>query len=269
MNKRKIFRWVKIIALLYAVIGIVLFWAQDKLLFHPGKLSPDHVFKFDQKFEEVNIPFNETDTMNMIKFFSNDSIPKGIVVYYHGNMDNVEHYAEFAKPFTKAGYEVWMEDYPGFGKSTGTIDEEKLYTQAVEVKRMADQKIGSDKVIIYGKSLGTGIAAYVASVSTPSRSLIMETPYYSIPALFSTYAFIYPVSKMCNYKIPTHKYVEEVKFPVIIFHGTKDGVIPYSCAAKLKTNLKTTDKFITVTGADHQNINAQQIYFSTIDSLLR
>ncbi len=273
INKRKIFRWLKVFALVYAVIGIALFYLQDRFLFHPKKLSSNHVFKFDQPFEEVNIPFDETDTVNMIKFFPAESVrkdhaAKGVVVYYHGNMENVEHYAAFAKPFTKAGYEVWMEDYPGFGKSSGELTEEKLYSQAIEVKRMADAKYGSDSIIIYGKSLGTGIAAYVAS-NSKAKLLVLETPYYSIPALFGTYAFIYPVQQMSTYKIPTYQYLQAVDFPVVIFHGTNDGVIPYRCAARLKQDLKPTDKFITVPGADHHNINQQEIYYRVIDSLLK
>src|SRR4051812_42782780 len=115
-NKKKIFRWLKLAALIYASIGLGLYAFQEEFLFHPKKLSRDHVFKFDQPFEEANIPFNENDTINMVKFFPKDSLRKGIVIYYHGNMENIEHYASFVKPFTKAGYEVWMEDYPGFGK---------------------------------------------------------------------------------------------------------------------------------------------------------
>ena len=273
INKKKIFRWLKVIALVYAVIGIALFYLQDRFLFHPQKLSSDHVFKFDLPFKEVNIPFNETDTVNMIKFFPGDSVKKdysakGVVIYYHGNMENVEHYAAFAKPFTKAGYEVWMEDYPGFGKSTGELTEENLYAQAIEVKRMADAKFSADSIIIYGKSFGTGIAAYVAA-NSKAKLLVLETPYYSIPGLFETYAFIYPVQQMSTYKIPTYQYLEGVDFPVVIFHGTKDGVISYSCAARLKKELKPADKFITVPGADHQNINQQEMYYRAIDSLLR
>ncbi|MCY7292993.1 MAG: alpha/beta hydrolase, partial [Ferruginibacter sp.] len=67
----------------------------------------------------------------------------------------------------------------------------------------------------------------------------------------------------------TYSFVEEVAYPVIIFHGTKDRVIPLRCAKKLLAVLKKTDKFITVDGATHQDINAKPIYYSTIDSLLK
>lgn len=268
INKIKIFRWVKVILLIYASVGILLFYLQDKFLFHPKKLAADYQFKFDGHFEEINLPFNDLDTMNLVKFFPAKLPVRGVVIYYHGNMENIEHYGAFAKAFTKNGYEVWMEDYPGFGKSTGEITEKKLYDQAFEVKRLADAKFGTDSIIIYGKSLGTGIAANVAS-RVKAKMLILETPYYSIPSLFSSYAFMYPNSMMSNYKIPTHHFLEEVPYPVIILHGTNDGVIPLRCAKKLTAVLKNTDKFIVVEGATHKDINAKPIYYSTIDSLLR
>jgi uncharacterized protein len=268
INKNKIFSWVKIILLIYASVGIILFYLQDKFLFHPKKLAASYQFKFDGKFEEMSIPFNEVDTTNLIKFFPEKIPSRGVVIYYHGNMENVEHYAAFTKPFLKNGYEVWMEDYPGFGKSTGEITEKKLYDQAWEIKRMADAKFGADSIIIYGKSLGTGIAANVAS-RAKSKMLILETPYYSIPSLFSSYAFIYPNQMMSNYKIPTHTFLEDVVCPVIIFHGTNDGVIPLRCAKKLMPVLKNTDEFIIVDGATHQDINGKAIYYNVIDSLMK
>jgi uncharacterized protein len=266
-NKKKILGWVKIIAVLYAGIGIGLFYIQDKFIFHPTKRTSDYRFKFEGKFEEINIAFNETDTMNLIKFLPSDSVRKGIVIYYHGNMNNIEHYAAFTKPFTSKGYEVWMEDYPSFGKSTGVITEKKLYEQAMQVKKMADSKYKSDSIIIYGKSLGTGIAAYVAS-NTSAKMLVLETPYFSIPALFNCYAPIYPTEAMANFKIPTFEYLQDVKYPITIFHGTSDGVIPYRSSIKLKTFLKPIDTYITVPKADHININKTKIYLKAIDSLL-
>ena len=267
-NRKRIFGWIKIILLVYAIIGIALFYLQDKILFHPQKLKADYQYKFKGRFEEINIPFNETDTMNLVKFFP-DSVPiKGVVIYYHGNRNNITHYANFVAPFLKSGYEVWMEDYPGFGKSTGVITEKKLYDQALQVKKLADAKYSGDSIIIYGKSLGTGIAASVAARSK-NKILILETPYYSIPSLFSSYAFMYPNEQMSNYKIPTYLFLREVASPVIIFHGTSDGVIPYRNAKKLLSVLKTRDKFITVEGAIHNNVNANAQYFKSIDSLLK
>ena len=160
-----------------------------------------------------------------------------------------------------------MEDYPGFGKSTGGRTEKKMYQQALQVQQMAASRYGKDSIIIYGKSFGTGIAAYVASESDCKR-MILETPYYSIPSLFSCYAFIYPTAAMSTYKIPTYTFLQDVHYPISIFHGTDDGVIPYRCAAKLKTVLKPTDEFITIEKGTHQNLNDFDLFKQKLDSLL-
>lgn len=267
MTKKRIINWLKILLILYGSVGIALYYLQNRFLFHPEKLPRNYVFNFDQPFKEVEIPFNETDTLNMVQFFPKDSIRKGVVVYYHGNKDNIEHYAMYASAFTKHGYEVWMEDYPGFGKSTGERTEKKLYDQAMQVELMARSRYHPDSIIIYGKSLGTGIAAYVAS-NTHCKRLILESPYYSIPALFGCYAPIYPTSAMAEYKIPTHDFLGDVKFPVTIFHGTEDEIIPYRCANRLRKYLKTGDEFIKLEKGDHNNLNQNSVFRQKLDSIL-
>ncbi len=267
MKRKIIFRWLKILILIYCIIGITLYYLQESFLFHPEKLSNAYVYHFKVPFEEINIPINKTDTVNMIRFLPDDSVRRGVVVYFHGNRDNIERYAKFAGVFTKQGYEVWMPDYPGFGKSTGARTEKKMYEQALQVRQMAASKFGSDSIIIFGKSLGTGIAAYVASQSVNKR-LILETPYYSIPSLFATYAPIYPTGRMCTYKIPSYSYLDEVKYPVTIFHGDDDEVIPYRNAARLKKHLKPTDEFITIENGKHNNLNDVDVFKKKLDSLL-
>jgi pimeloyl-ACP methyl ester carboxylesterase len=101
------------------------------------------------------------------------------------------------------------------------------------------------------------------------KKIILETPYYSIPSMFACYAFIYPTNLLSRYKIPTNEYLQKVQYPITIFHGTKDGVIPYSNAKKLEEFLKPTDKFITIEGADHININNTKLYYQSLDSLLQ
>lgn len=267
-NRKKVFNWAKAVIIIYCLIGITLYYLQGFFLFHPEKLSSDHVFRFSTPFEEVLIPVNNEDTISMIKFFPKDSVRKGVVIYYHGNMKNVERYASFAESFTKHGYEVWMEDYPGFGKSTGVRTEKKMYDQALQVQKMAAAKYSSDSIIIYGKSLGTGIATYIASI-TKCKKLILETPYYSIPDLFNSFSLIYPASYMSEYEIPTWKFLQDVEAPVTIFHGTNDGVIFYSHASKLKKYLKPSDEFITIENGKHNNLADFGKYRKKLDSLLQ
>ena len=265
-NKLLIFRWLKIIIIIYCTIGIALYYLQEKFLFHPTSLPFGYKYAFSDSFKEINIDINKNDVLNLVEFYPRDSIKKGMVLYLHGNRENINHYAAFASNFTRHGFEVLMPDYPGFGKTTGELTEKKLYELAELSYKLAHSKYSADSIIIYGKSLGTGLAAQLAS-RVDCKRLILETPYFSIPDLFSVYAPIYPTRTMAHFKIPTYEYLAKVNAPVTIFHGTNDGVISYSHASKLKNVLKKGDEFVTIEKGTHNNLNEFAEFHRSLDSL--
>lgn len=262
---KKIWRLLRIIAITYVVAGIALYLFQEKFLFHPKKLPADHVFQFDVPFKELNLRVNDRN-INIIQFTVPDSICRGVVLYFHGNRQNINRYARFADNFIRNGFEVWMMDYPGFGKSTGKRTEQKLYDDALLKYQVANKRFHADSIIIYGKSIGTGIAAQLASIKDCKR-LILETPYYSIDALARHYFFIYPVMPMTKYTIPTHEYFENINEPISIFHGTRDEVIPYNHSRRLKKDRNTVE-LITLEGGKHNNLNEFPLFQKKLDSLL-
>ena len=266
-TKRKWIRAITLIAFFYGSIGIALFYLQEKLLFHPERLSKDFQFQFDVPFKEVNIPMNGRDTVNMVQFLP-PGTAKGVVLYFHGNKGNIIRFAKYASNFTKDGYEVWMTDYPGYGKTTGPMTEQNFYAQATQVYKLAHSRFGSDSIIIFGKSLGSGVAAYLASKQKISR-LILETPYYSIPSLFALYAPIYPTQRMSHFKFPVGDYLKDVSAPITIFHGNKDMVVFYRNAKRLRGSLKKGDEFITIEGGGHNNLNDYKLFHEKLDSLLK
>ena len=120
---------------------------------------------------------------------------------------------------------------------------------------------------VYGKSLGTGIAAQLASVRD-CKKLILETPYYSMDALAKHYFFIFPVVPMTKYSIPTHQYFEYISAPISIFHGTNDRVIPYKHAKRL-TSQKNGTELITIVKGRHNNLSDFPLFHEKLDSLLQ
>ena len=265
----KIFRWIKILLLAYALIGIAAYYLQDYFLFHPEPLTRSQKFDFDLPHREVNIPFDAASNLNIVQFRA-DSFPgglKGVVLYFHGNKKNINWYARQVPVFTGRGYEVWMIDYPGFGKSTGPLTEERLYAYAEQLYKMGRAAYGADSIIIYGKSMGTGIAAELASGRT-CKMLMLETPYYSLRSLVQRYLPVYPVSRMIHYNLPTWQYLPKVIAPVVIFQGTDDGVVPYSNAVRLQPLLKSGDRFISIEGGSHNDLPNYPLFTQTLDSIL-
>ena len=250
--------------LLYVLVGIILYVFQEQILFHPVALDRNHHFIFQQHFEEFNIPLVEGN-LSMVKFDSRGQ-KKGIVLFFHGNRQNVEHYAVYPPLFTKNGYEVWMIDYPGFGKTTGSRTEERMYHDA---ERMYERAIGNTdrgNVIIYGKSLGTGVASYLAA-KKENRSLILETPYYSIESLANHYAPIYPVSLLARYSFPVFSYLKNSTKPTTIFHGTDDDIIPYQQSVRLMKECRNVE-LVTIESGEHNNLAGFEIFQKKLDSLL-
>ena len=253
-NSNLLFRWAKILVLLYSVLGIIFYWFQEKIIFHPVAITDGIPYHFDQPFKEINLDMDDATHFNIISFTVPDSLRKGIVLYFHGNKENINHYAKFAKNFTSKGWEVWMVDYPTFGKSTGDLTESNLYEEAIQAYKLARVQYQPNQIIIYGKSIGTGIAAQLASVRD-CRELILETPYRSMVALARYYTRILPVETMLHFKLRTDQYLPKVTAPITIFHGTKDGLIPLSQAEELKAAFKTSDQFFIIEGGTHHNLN--------------
>lgn len=260
---RKVLTWMLVV---YVLTGALLYFFQKKLIFHPTVLAADYAYQYDVPFQEMNIRVNNKTTINAVLFKA--AQPRGIVVYFHGNARNISNYAYVSKYFTRHGYEVLMMDYPGFGKSTGPLTEEELYADALQMYQVARTRFSPDSIIIYGRSLGTGVAAQLASVRDCKR-LVLEAPYYNLTDMAMRMAPIYPYGFMLNFKFPTDEYLPKVTAPITIIHGTDDRTVPYTSGLKLKEFFKKGDNFVTIPGAGHNNLKEYPLFGETVEGLVK
>jgi hypothetical protein len=156
MDKRLIWRWTKLILLAYGIVGIVLYHTQDYFLWHGKAVPASAVYKLGgQPHTELNLPYDRSTNLNLVEFHAIDRPPdspaKGVVLYFHGNRNDVEWYGRLAADFTRKGYECWIWDYPGFGKSTGELSEQKLYDFALVFYKLARSRWPPSKIILYGQ----------------------------------------------------------------------------------------------------------------------
>ncbi len=217
--------------------------------------------------EELWIPGPREGKLNALLFKTESQSPRGVIAFFHGNAGNLSRWGHLHHLFTRLGYDFFVYDYRGYGKSTGPRSEALMYADALEVYSYLAKHYPSDQIVLYGRSLGSAFAIRVAA-AFPARMLILETPFSSMKDLFYTYYPFLPPLFFLRYRFPSRQYLKQVSCPVAIFQGASDRIVPFSCAARLKTSLKPSDQFFAVPGAGHNNLMFYDIYNRELEMLL-
>ena len=254
------------IVVVYFVISIVLYYFQDYLLFKPEKLPKDFQFFYENQItQEYNMKTRDGAVINGLRFRVEN--PKGVVLYLKGNSKSIKGWGKFAVDFTRHGYDVFMLDYRGFGKSTGRRSQKAIKRDLQEVYNKIRDRASEENIIIYGRSLGSGFAAKLASINNP-KMLILDAPYYSLTKVTARYMPFMPLSVLIKYPLPTHKWLKYVQCPIHIIHGTNDKLIPYKTSVRLsKVNPKLT-KLHTVIGGGHKDLNNFESYHRMLGDIM-
>ena len=243
-----------------------MYFFQELLLFHPTKLSKDHVFQSDVPFDEKYIQTNKGGILHGLLFHADHA--QGVILYLHGNGGSVKGWADVAPTYTSLGYDVFMIDYPGFGKSEGTIaSEEQLIASGQAAYDYVRTSYEGSDIVILGYSLGTGIAAHLAS-NNQARMLILQAPYLSMKDL-ARRKFPWVPSFVLRYPLMTDERVRSCNMPVVIFHGDNDNTVPYGSSLGLMKELRSKDTLITLHGWGHNNFTDCPEYLEAIQNVLK
>jgi len=240
---------------------------QEKMIFLPKTLPQDHTFEFDAPFEELMLEAEDGAQLNAVHFKVEN--PKGIIVYFHGNADNLERWGEITTYFTTFNYDVLVMDYRTFGKSSGKMSENALYTDAQLFYNYALERFPENEIIVYGRSLGTTIASYTASQNNP-KLIILETPFYNALDIAKRRFPFLPMKWILNYKFSSNDYLQNTTAPIIVFHGTEDRVVKYDSAEKLVNSLpKEQVTFITIPEGRHKNLIEFDLFKTEMAKILK
>ena len=244
----------------------IAYWAairwQSYFILHPTRLAKTHQFEFehDQDFEELFFKNTAKNLYINAIYFKTKLIPSnGLVFYLHGNAGNIQKSGQLATDFTNIGYDVLMIDYRGFGKSQGHCtsaeqmheDVQWIYEQVLQM-----YAYNEDEIIVYGRSLGSGMATKLAADNKP-KSLVLETPFCSVADVAQKYIKILPLrfwEKKLRFNFENNRQVPDIQCPIYIFQGTKDKIVPYHSAEKLKPLLSEKSYFVTIEGGNHHNL---------------
>lgn len=257
-----------VLCVLYVAVLALLYFFQERLIFFPSKLEPNHDFSFDQPFEEIRLDAEGT-WISGLKFLAQSrdgrqiygdahdvngerKAKNGAVIFFRGNAGNLQGWGKYARHFTDLGYDFYLFDYRGYGKSGGEIgSQEQLYADTDLMMEPVLREYDAGEVTVLGYSVGSGLAARAAQ-KYGAKQLVLIAPYFSLEELAREKMPFVP-KFLIKYKIPTFEFVGSFGGPVTIFHGEHDELIGVDNSRRLLKFLKPGDKIYEL-NAGHNDI---------------
>lgn len=249
----------------YVLLCIGVYFYQEKIIFYPEKLPENYKFSFDGSFEEITIRTKDEKHLSSVLFKTQN--PKGVIFYLHGNGGSIKGWGEVAQLYSSMNYDTFILDYRGYGKSEDKIKNKDQLSSDIETAyQELLKRYPENKVIILGYSVGTGLAAKLASAHH-AKLLILQAPYYSMKDEMNQ-KFSFLPKFLLKYNFESNEYLKTVPSPVVIFHGDKDEVIHYNASLKLKNHFKKGDRLIVLKDQTHNGITDNLDYQNSMKLIL-
>jgi uncharacterized protein len=211
---------------LAAYCGIVggLFGFQRRLLYRPRRVRPmlnDLALLGVREIELVT-----ADGLALNSWYLPPQDRRPVIAYFHGNGGNIGYRGERLRRFAQQGYGVLLAEYRGYGGNSGVPCEQGLFTDGwAALDFLARSGIGSERIVLWGESLGSGVAVYLAATRRIA-ALVLEAPFTSVTACAKRrYPFL-PVALLLRDRFDSMSRIAGVTAPLLVLHGERDRVVP-------------------------------------------
>lgn len=239
-----------ILGYLLLVLGMFVF--QRSFMYFPDTTKPEPI----DGMQAVN--FLTSDEINISGWF----VPTAqrsdkVIVFFHGNAGHAAHRIYKAALYVHAGYSVMLAEYRGYGGNEGRPTEEGFYKDArAQIDYLINQKgYSEEQIILYGESIGSGVAVQMAQEYKGVHALILETPFSSMVDVAMKRYFYVPVRLLLLDRYDSASKISSIDMPVLIGHGKKDNVVPYASARHLYDKVTSQEKrFLDYDDGNHNNL---------------
>ncbi|NUP12430.1 MAG: alpha/beta hydrolase [Polyangiaceae bacterium] len=179
------------------------------------------------------------------------------VVYFHNNRETIDVRADLARNLRKRGFGVLLVEYRGYGRSAdGSACEEGLYLDAEAALDMLEARgETSERIVLWGTSLGTGVAAEMARRGRGAH-LVLMTPYTSIPDLVTEAVPVLPASLLVPDHFDTLAKARQIHVPTLVIHGNADEIVPFWMGARLSDEIPNAH-LVLIEGGNHGDLFAR------------
>jgi pimeloyl-ACP methyl ester carboxylesterase len=241
---------------LYVAVLAFLWWRQESLLFYPAPLPASYPLATapDLREHTVAVPGAQ---LSVLQLKLRD--PKGVVFFLHGNGGNLAGWFSNADFYRDARFDLVMPDYRGYGKSTGAITSaQQLRADVRAVWNAFAQEYQGRRLVLYGRSLGTALAADLAEqLSREGRApdlTVLVSPYTSLRELTADF-YPWVPGALLRYPLDTGSHLGGIGSPVLLVHGDRDTLIALRHSQRLQQVLPSA-RLLVVPGAGHDDVHA-------------
>jgi uncharacterized protein len=230
MSKLKLF--LKTSVIIYVFICIAMYGLQRNLMYRPATNidSPASYGLVD--FSTIRLKTSDGISIEAWYHPAKENYPT--IIYFHGNAGNLSDRANFFSLFRDVGFGVLGVDYRGYGKSEGDPSEKGFYQDARATMDYAAKtlSLSDNKIIIYGESIGTAVAVQMAT-EYKVAALVLQSPFTSMEATASRQYYFLPVNLLLKDRFDSLSKIENIKTPLLLFHGEMDTLVPLAFGKEL------------------------------------
>lgn len=257
VSRRSLLRMVRSVSLILCgsyvgVMGVLLF-LENSLVFHPTKEKQDWEPPPAPEVQDVHLKSRDGTAIHA--WWWPTPAASGAILYCHGNAGNLSHRGpSIGKLRELLGESVLIFDYPGYGKSGGKPTEQGCYAAAEAAYDwlVADRKIAPTNIIIYGGSLGGGVAVELAA-RREHRALVLMKTFTSAPDVGHCMYPWLPVRWLMRNRFDSLGKIGNCRKPVFVAHGTADSLIPFKLGKQLYEAANEPKMFFQIDGGDHNS----------------
>jgi len=243
-----------IAASVYVLLSLVLYLLQGKMVFLsnlPGRALTASPGDIGLEYEDVYL--TTLDDERLHGWYVPATISRGVIVFFHGNAGNISHRLDSIGIFHQLGLDTLIIDYRGYGQSTGKTTEQGTYldAQAAWSYLVDERGIAADQIIIFGRSLGGAVGAWLGAQHTPAAVIIESSFSSGVDMARRLYPFL-PVRLITRLRYPVAEYASHLDCPVLVVHSRDDEIIPFDMGQSIYAAVKQRKSFLELRG-DHNN----------------
>lgn len=248
---------------IYLAICAFYFIFQERFIFVPlGTLKDESVIELGTPFEEIFLEGEDGGRIHALHIKAKN--PRGCILYFHGNTGNINRWGPIAEELTSFGFDVFVPDYRGYGKSRGKRTERTLYADALTWYEEVLRHYPEERICVYGRSLGSAPTCWLAAHTKPG-GVILETPFNNLASVAGYHTKIIPVKWFLRFSFHNDKYLPKSGSPTLIAHGTKDIIVPYRQGFSLFKSTEGRAEMVTIPGGHHGDLNGYPLFREKLD----